>query len=233
MELFEAITERHSTKRFTGQTLQYNTLTAIARAGCHAPTIGDLRETEFIVTNDGRKIDQVSNHSHGQTWIRNAGGIIAVASNKDRIAKYYDEEATHLGDQHGAAAMQNLLLAAHALNVGACWVSRYDEEAIRTVFSPPQKSKFEKGGKEIIGLIVLGIPAHKPPSKPRIQPRNRVFFEATGERLRDKHALQGVYYKHLQKTGYNAYKAARSATSGLSTLFKPLLAPFQKDEPNE
>ena len=59
-----------------------------------------------------------------------------------------------------AAAIQNMLLKAYALDLGSLWIGDifYTEEAILKHFNKPWK---------LIAAISLGWPAHRPPPKAR------------------------------------------------------------------
>lgn len=75
----------------------------------------------------------------------------------------------------GSLVMQNLMLAAHALGLGSCWIHRAKEE-----FESPEgkellKSLGIEGDYEGIGHCVLGyIDGDTPKAAPRRE--NRVYY---------------------------------------------------------
>jgi nitroreductase len=65
--------------------------------------------------------------------------------------------------EDGAAAIQNMLLACAALGYGGCWV---EGDAL------PREEEFKKllgvpGGKRILALVPLGVPAEIPAKEKR------------------------------------------------------------------
>jgi nitroreductase len=70
-------------------------------------------------------------------------------------------EGGGLAYQHGcAAAIQNMLLAAHALGLGTLWFTLFEKDSIRKTLKIDQ-------AKEPLALICLGKPATAPPPTPR------------------------------------------------------------------
>jgi len=60
--------------------------------------------------------------------------------------------------EDGAAAVQNMLLAATALGYGACWLEGYtrrNEEAIRSILEIPPSRK-------LLTLVSIGVPDEQP-----------------------------------------------------------------------
>jgi nitroreductase len=80
---------------------------------------------------------------------------------------------THIHD--GSLVMGNLMLAAHALGVGSCWIHRAAE-----TFDMPEWKDFLTtlgltGDYEGIGNCILGYPeGNLPPASPRRE--GRVFY---------------------------------------------------------
>ena len=57
--------------------------------------------------------------------------------------------------QDTAAAIENLLLAAHAMDLGACWVGAFREEIARNVLNTPAHVR-------PVAIIPIGHPSKKP-----------------------------------------------------------------------
>ncbi|MCR4400949.1 MAG: nitroreductase family protein, partial [Syntrophomonadaceae bacterium] len=69
-----------------------------------------------------------------------------------------------------ANATENMLLAAHALGYGACWVGAFQERAVAAVLALPQ-------GFRVVALVPLGRPAESPPMPPRRRLEDVVRWE--------------------------------------------------------
>jgi nitroreductase len=74
----------------------------------------------------------------------------------------------------GSLVMENMLLAAHSLGLGACWIHRAKE-----TFEMPEGKEILRsigleGDYEGIGNCIVGYPDVTPESKPRKD--NRVYY---------------------------------------------------------
>jgi len=80
--------------------------------------------------------------------------------------------------QSVAAAIQNLLLAAHAKGLGACWFCAplFCREAARSAIGLPKDIEPQ-------ALIILGYPDEEPPTPPRLPLKDIVCYEQWVSRL--------------------------------------------------
>ena len=90
--------------------------------------------------------------------------VLVVLAPRDQANRVYD----------GSLVMGNLMLAAHALGLGSCWIHRAREE-----FDTPEGKAIlaelgVEGDYEGIGHCILGYPADVPAAKPRND--GRVFY---------------------------------------------------------
>ncbi|NIP67456.1 nitroreductase family protein, partial [Candidatus Bathyarchaeota archaeon] len=91
-----------------------------------------------------------------QTFIEEAPVVIVVCVDKDRSGWRYGRRGTDLYClQDTAAATQNLLLAAHALGFGACWVGAFREEKVKEILKTPDRVR-------PVAIVPVGHPAEKP-----------------------------------------------------------------------
>ena len=90
--------------------------------------------------------------------------VLIVLANKSIPTYVYD----------GSLVMGNLMLAAHALGVGSCWIHRAKE----TFESEEGKALLKKlgveGDYEGIGNCIVGYPAEKKEAKPRKE--NYIYY---------------------------------------------------------
>lgn len=94
---------------------------------------------------------------------------IAVCANEKRSAEVYGSRGKNLYCiLDAAAAVQNILLAVHALGLGACWVGAYSDEEVAQALDLPKYVK-------PIAIIPIGYPAEKP-SPPRRIPLESLTF---------------------------------------------------------
>lgn len=164
MEALEMLRSRRSIKKYDERRMpSRELLETIADAGQCAPS-GRGAQSAFIVVVTNRTVrDELSRLNAevlGTTAAPFYGAPVVMAVLADRRA--------HTAVYDGAVVMENLLLAAHALNLGACWIHRGKE-----VFESPDGQRLlqEWGIQdevEGIGFCVVGYPAADPkPARPR------------------------------------------------------------------
>jgi nitroreductase len=166
MDAIEAILTRRSIRQYTNQAVPEGTVNQLLKAAMYAPSASNRRSWHFVVITDRRKLDTVPTFHPYSAMVKQAPLAILVCGD-ERL-----EERTAYCLQNCSAAAQNILLAAHALGLGAVWLGVY-----------PNKERVE-GMRRLVGvpdhvipmaLIVIGYPAEKPISPDRYDP-TRVHY---------------------------------------------------------
>ncbi|MFH0838692.1 MAG: nitroreductase family protein [Candidatus Omnitrophota bacterium] len=146
-EFLEMIKTRRSIRSYAKKPVHRELLERIIDAARLAPSANNIQPWMFVAVTDEKakiKLSQLANYG---SFIREAACCIAVFC-KD--TKYYLED--------GVAATENILLAAHALGLGACWVAGdkkpYCEEVKKLLRAPAEY--------KLISLIPVGYPAQTP-----------------------------------------------------------------------
>jgi nitroreductase len=145
MDAIEAIRTRRSIRKFTGEPVPRPHIEMIVDAGRLAATGYNHQPWDFIVITQKEMIDQLKSAA---SWIEKAGFVIALVL--DPTTQYWIED--------GAAAVENILIAATALGYGACWLegdSQPNEEAFKTLLKVPRE-------KRLLTLIPVGVPVEWP-----------------------------------------------------------------------
>ncbi len=144
MDAFDAITKRVSCRTYQDKPLAKERLEKIVDAGRRAPTARNEQPVEFIVVTNTEKLAEIADLTDYGQFIANAPACIVVFS---RDTAYYLED--------GAAAVENILIAAAALDIGACWVAgdkKAYAESVRDKLNVPENYK-------LIALLPLGYAA--------------------------------------------------------------------------
>ena len=152
MDAIECLKTRRSIRSYERKDIEKELLTEIIDCGRFAPTARNEQPWEFIIVTDKEKLATIGEIAPNGSFIKDASACIVVIC-KD--TKYYLED--------GCAATQNILLAAHALGLGACWIAGDKKpycEDIKKLFNIPKEYK-------VVSLISLGYPAEKPVAEKR------------------------------------------------------------------
>lgn len=171
MNALETIMTRTSIRSFTDQTISEETIETLLRAGMAAPTAVNAQPWHFVVVNDRAKLDELAGTSRQGDMLRQATLAIAVCGD---MSKAMQGPGQAFWVQDCSAATENILLAAHALGLGAVWTGCYPiEERVASV------TEVLKLGEGIIPLcvIVMGYPAETPQPKDKWKPENVSYNE--------------------------------------------------------
>ncbi len=117
------IMTRTSVRQFKQQPVEDAKIEALLRAGMASPTSGDMQPWHFVVLKEKKDIERyaASNKYHAED-IKKTPLFIFVCADTTRMTEGQGRE---LWVQDLSAASENILLAAHAMGLGACWTTIY------------------------------------------------------------------------------------------------------------
>ena len=115
-QVIEAIHGRRSVRRFIDEPLSPGDLTAILEAGRWAPSGKNNQPWRFVVIEGREKKEELAALTLYGKIINSAAACIAVFLDTEAC---YDQSKD---SQSAGAAIQNMLLAAHSLGLGAVWM---------------------------------------------------------------------------------------------------------------
>jgi len=156
LNVFEAIKTRRSIRAFTREEISDETVEKILDAARWAPSAGNIQPWIFVIVKNPKTKRRLSEAALNQFFIEEAPVVIVVCADQERSRRGYGSRGANLYCiQDTAAATQNLLLAAHALGLGACWVGAFDEEEVKLILKMPR-------GVRPVAIVPIGRPAEKP-----------------------------------------------------------------------
>ena len=168
MEFEKLISDRYSVRNFKQEHLSQEVIDKILEAGHKAPTGCNYQPQRIPVLNTDSSISKLK----GCTKCHfDAPAAMLICHNTDESWKRpYDGALSSPVD--AAIVTTHLMLAAHNMGVGSCWVMHFNPEAMREAFNIPQN--FEPAA-----LLVMGYPA--PEAKPlelhyKSRPMDEVVF---------------------------------------------------------
>ncbi|MBF0504165.1 MAG: nitroreductase family protein [Candidatus Omnitrophica bacterium] len=152
MDTLKFILERRSIRRYTKAPVSREILLKLAKAGMSAPSSRDTRHFRFIIVDDPLLIDRLGTELPYSKMLLTARHAIVVASD---LSVAHGGSSTDYWVQDCSAAAENILIAAKALNLGACWTAahpRQDRVAIvKKILCLPE-------GISPLCVIAVGVP---------------------------------------------------------------------------
>lgn len=151
MDAIECITTRRSIRSYTEQPIDEQIVHQILEAGISAPSGKNGQPWKFKVVTDKDLINNISDLSIHGLWMKTAPLFIAVFL--DNTCSYDREKDI----QSCGAVMQNMMLTAHALNVGSCWIGEIlqKSEEVKRIL------QIDNSELELMGIVIFGYKSRR------------------------------------------------------------------------
>lgn len=164
---------RRSIRRYRPDPVPDEMIEQLLEAGQWAPSASNRQPWQFIVVRDEAILKQVAQHAayYFIRWahVEEAPLLIVLCGEaRNRIYRQF------LHEDVGLAGSQ-IMLQAHALGLGTCWIGGLDRKAIADVLKVPEHI-------EIVGLLTVGFPAEDPEPPARKPLADIVHYDVYGNR---------------------------------------------------
>jgi len=169
MDFWEVVGKRRSIRRFErDRDVPKEAVERLLEAAISAPSAGNMQPWHFFVVRKGETKLGLARAAWGQHFVTEAPVVIVVCADPGRSGRRYGQRGTDLYClQDTAAATQNILLAAVASGLGACWVGAFDEGAAARALDLPSHLR-------PVAIVPIGYPAESP-----YRPARRALREVT------------------------------------------------------
>jgi nitroreductase len=144
---------RRSIRSYTSKKVSPSDITKILTAASWAPSGNNLQPWRFsVVMNDEQLLKKLSSLTVYHSWVQTAPCLIAVFLDKKvidpNIQGIYLKHVQAVG-----AAIQNMLLAAHELGLGSCWIGEIlkNEDQVKELVGAADDL-------ELMAVISVGYP---------------------------------------------------------------------------
>lgn len=171
-ELLEQMKTRRSIRKYKQDMVPQEILDQIIEAGLYAASGMGGQNTVILQVTDKKLRDEISKMNckiggweEGFDPFYGAPAVLIVLGKKDWPTHVYD----------GSLVMGNLMLAAHELGIGSCWIHRAKEEFDTEWGKELLKSLGVEGEYEGIGHCILGYADGGYPEVPA-RKDNRVYY---------------------------------------------------------
>ena len=201
------IATRTSVRSYLDKPVEPEKIDQMLRAGMAAPTAVNRQPWHFVVVTDRRQLDAMAKTNPHASMLEKAPLAIVVCGDMN---KALEGEAREFWVQDCSAATENILLAAHALGLGAVWTGVYpDAKRVKEL------SAVLKLPANLVPLntIVIGYPDKENKPKDKWDPKNVSYDVYGGARPKDMTSLPS-------RGGFTDFDYAREFTENPFTFFK-------------
>jgi nitroreductase len=162
----QSILTRRSIRKYKDKPVSDDLIKQVLEAAMAAPSAGNEQPWQFIVINDRKILGQIPAIHPNASMTKDAPLAILVCGDlsKEKYPGYWSVDCS--------AATENLLLAVHALGLGAVWCGIY-----------PREERIE-GMKKMLGipdgivpfaLVPIGYPGEEKPPSERFE-KERIHY---------------------------------------------------------
>lgn len=146
----DAIFKRRSIREFTSEPVTMDALRRIVTAGIWAPSGLNNQPWRFVLVTDGDVKEELARQTSYAHIILGAPSVIAVFLDKGEM---YNEVKDH---QAAGACIQNMLLAAEELGLGAVWLGQIlqNKESVNAILSLGDEY-------DLMAVLAIGHPNHR------------------------------------------------------------------------
>jgi nitroreductase len=152
-ERLDLLYSRYSCRKFGADPVDPEDLGRLRQALQWAPSAGNAQPWLFYEISDRETRAALAAAALGQHFIADAPLVYAICADPDVAERAYGKRGrTFYVLQDTAAATMCLLIAAHGLGYGACWVGAFDEERVARALDLPESLR-------PVALVPVGRPA--------------------------------------------------------------------------
>jgi len=167
MEAYTTIMSRRSIRKYTNQKVDEKSVMKIIEAGMVAPSAHDHRPWHFVIISSREKLLAIPRFHAYAEMLKQAPLAVVICGDK-RLEKSLDYLLLDC-----AAATENMLLAAHALGLGAVWLAVHPrQERLRGIIDLLQLPD----SIVPVSMIALGYPAEQKDPAVRFDPA-RIHYD--------------------------------------------------------
>ena len=153
---YDLIAERRTIRRFKPGPVARDLLERLVNVGRLAPSAANMQPLEFVVVDEPAMKAEVFPCLKWAAYITPAGDprpgeepaayVVTLVNTKVR-EKMFEYDV--------GAAMENMIVAALAEGVGACWFLSVDRDRVRAALGVPEDYRVDS-------VLALGVPAEEP-----------------------------------------------------------------------
>ncbi len=203
MDVSECIRTRRSIRKYKDKPVPWEIIVDVLQAGKYAPFAGNIFNVKFIVIKNENKRKAIAEASSQQYWMQDAPIHIVVVGEPEKAERYYGTRGARLYTIQGAAAaIENMLLTAHDLGLGSCWIGTFDEDEIRRLCNLPEHVNVQ-------GIVMIGYSDENPSPPPKYRIEHAIFFEKWWGRIEGPKTGLGMWSPYLKNVTTRIHKKVK------------------------
>jgi len=161
VDALQALMSRRSIRRFTDEPVSEEQIETVLRAAQAAPSAGNQQPWRFIVITERETLAAVAATSPYARMLPEAAVGLVVCGDTAGL------KHEGMWQQDCSAAVENALLAAHAIGLGGVWLGYYPKlervAPLKELLGIPE-------GVEPLAVLAIGHPAETKPPSDRYDP---------------------------------------------------------------
>ncbi len=178
-ELLSLMKSRRSIRRYQDRPVPDELVEQMLEAARWAPSATNRQPWRFIIIRDPQVRHQVAQYaaSYFVRWAHVEEAPLLIVLCGQAGWRWLHEDVTLAGMQ--------LMLQAHALGLGTCWIGAVEHEPLIEILRIPKEI-------EIVGLLTVGFPAENPPPPARKPLADLVYYNVYGNQQPSDRAEPGT-----------------------------------------
>jgi nitroreductase len=164
VDVYEAISQRKSTRAFEARGVPEPILTRLLDAARLAPSASNRQEWRFVVVRDGHTRLRLSQAACGQGFITEAPVVLACCAETDGHVMTCGQPCYPIDV---AIAIDHITLCAAAEGLGTCWIGAFYEDSVKEILGIPPTVR-------VVALLPLGYPKDPSPVQKHRLPREEI-----------------------------------------------------------
>jgi nitroreductase len=155
MSILDIIRNRRSVRDFQDSQLPEEAVNNLIEAIRWAPSAGNLQSRKFYFIFDREIRKKLAAAALNQHFIEQAPLAVVACLDRHIAVRYGDRGVNLYGIQDVAASIMNLMLVAHELQLGTCWVGAFNEYDVVEILDLPDHLR-------PVAIVPVGYPGKVP-----------------------------------------------------------------------
>jgi nitroreductase len=151
LDVFEAVRTRRSIRKYQEKLVETEKLGKILEAARLSPSANNNQPWHFIAVTD-ETVRKKLLPAYNSEWFVNAPVIIVACATPSK--GWFRQDGEDYWKVDVAIAMQTMVLVAHELGLGTCWIAAFKENKVKEALGIPKEVR-------VIAMTPVGYPAEQ------------------------------------------------------------------------